>query len=275
MSLPTQLIESPPMTEIIAARGLTKVFRRPDQGEVYALKDFTLSVKEGSFVALVGPSGCGKSTVLNMVTGLMPISGGELTFRQKPIVGVNREVGYVTQQSHLFPWLSLEKNVTFPLEMRGVPKEEQQERLRRYIAMVGLEGFEKHYPYQLSGGMQKRAAIIRTMIYEPQVILMDEPFGALDAQTRMIMQDELLRIWGQQKQTILFVTHDLVEAIALADHVVVVSRRPGRVKGIVHVKVPRPRNVFEIHESPGYHETYHELWELFKEELFDGRRRPG
>ena len=185
----------------------------------------------------------------------------------EPVAGINTAVGYVTQDSNLYPWMTLRQNVEFPLEIRGVPARERRERADEYIAMVGLEGFEGHYPYQLSGGMQKRGSIIRTMIYDPSVILMDEPFGPLDAQTRMVLQAELLRISRLKQQTILFITHDLTEAIALSDVVVVMSARPGRIKQVFDIPLAHPRDVFQIHAHPGFAEIYAEIWDCFRSEV--------
>ena len=180
---------------------------------------------------------------------------------------LNTEVGFVTQESNLWPWMTLYQNVEFPLRVRGVPARERRERVMEHIKMVGLSGFEKHYPHQLSGGMQKRASIIRTMVYEPDIVLMDEPFGPLDAQTKMLLQRDLLRVWDMRKQTIMFVTHDLVEAVALSDNVVVMSARPGRIKGVFPISVERPRDVFQIHAAEGFAEDYERIWSSFRSEL--------
>lgn len=254
------------MASVIRLDHVTKAFIG-DQGRVVALQDVTFDVEEKSFIALVGPSGCGKSTILNLVSGLMPVTAGRCEFMGKPVGGINTDVGYVTQESKLFPWLTLEQNVSFPLEVRGIPLAERKKLVEEHLEMVGLTGFEKAYPHQLSGGMQKRASIIRTLIYDPDVILMDEPFGPLDAQTRMILQHDLLEIWTRRKKTIIFVTHDLVEAIALSDRVIVFSNRPAQVRDILDVSLTRPRDVFKIHEQPGFAEAYDRLWRTFREEL--------
>ena len=234
---------------------------------VPALDDVSLSVRRHQFTSVVGPSGCGKTTLLRLAAGLEPTSLGETRYLGKPVRGINTAVGYVTQDSNLYPWMTLRQNVEFPLEIRGVPAKERRERADEYIAMVGLTGFEGHYPYQLSGGMQKRGSIIRTMIYDPSVILMDEPFGPLDAQTRMVLQAELLRISRLKQQTILFITHDLTEAIALSDVVVVMSARPGRIKQVFDIPLSHPRDVFQIHAHPGFSETYAEIWDCFRSEV--------
>ena len=180
---------------------------------------------------------------------------------------MNTEVGFVTQDSNLFPWLTAFGNVEFPLTIRGVPVAERKEKVLHWLRLVGLEGFEYHYPSQLSGGMQKRVSIVRTLIYEPAVVLLDEPFGALDAQTRMGLHHELLQLWQQKKSTMLFITHDLVEAITLSDQIVIMTRRPGRVKEIYDVPLARPRNVFEIYLEPGFDAAYATLWKHFKSEI--------
>jgi NitT/TauT family transport system ATP-binding protein len=216
---------------------------------------------------VVGPSGCGKTTLLRLSSGLEPTTEGDTIYRGKPVEGINTDVGYVTQDSNLYPWMTLRQNVEFPLEIRGVAASERKERVDAYIEMVGLEGFEDHYPYQLSGGMQKRGSIIRTMVYDPRVILMDEPFGPLDAQTRMVLQADLLRIAEVRQQTILFITHDLTEAIALSDKVVVMSARPGVVKQVFSIPLSRPRDVFQIHEQEGFNDIYAEIWDSFRSEV--------
>lgn len=189
--------------------------------------------------------------------------------------GINPEIGYVTQKDNLWPWRTLKNNVVFALEVRGVSKEEREERAERFIQKVGLAGFEEHYPHELSGGMRQRGNIIRTLIYDPVVILMDEPFGPLDAQTRMVLQNDLLRIWEENKKTIIFVTHDLVEAIALSDRVIIMTRRPGTVRDVIDVRIPRPRNVFAIHTAPGFKETYEKVLESFSAVSFEAAEDQG
>jgi len=255
---------------VIAFDAVSKAFVLPrghDQQELLALDRVSFTIRKNEFTTVVGPSGCGKSTLLRLVAGLTPPSGGRTIYKGHDVTALNTDVGVVTQDSNLFPWLTMLENVEFPLQLRGIGAGERRERSREWISLVGLTGFEHHYPYQLSGGMQKRAAIIRTMIYEPDVILMDEPFGPLDAQTRMLLQHDLLNIWQRDKKTILFITHDLVEAIALSDTVVLMTKRPGQVKDVFHVTLPRPRDVFEIHATPGFDEAYHYLWDHFKTEL--------
>lgn len=258
---------------VIEARNVFKVFvargDRHRRRAFLALRDINLLIEPGQFVSFVGPSGCGKSTLLNMVAGLVRPTEGVVRYKGAPVAGVNTSVGYITQDDNLLPWRTLRENVEVALEFRGVPANHRREQAEKYIAMVGLSGFEHHYPHELSGGMRKRTALVRTLIYEPDVILMDEPFGPLDAQTRVILQDELLRLWDGSGKTIVFVTHDLVEAIALSDKVVLFSRAPGTIKQVYDVPLPRPRDVFRIHAHPNFAEFYDRLWRDLKEEIIE------
>jgi NitT/TauT family transport system ATP-binding protein len=235
--------------------------------DVLALDRVSFDVLPGRITTVVGPSGCGKTTLLRLASGLVAASAGEVLCNGAAVTGLNTSVGFVTQDSNLFPWLTALGNVEFPLAVRGVPKRERREKALHWLQLVGLDGFEHHYPSQLSGGMQKRVAIVRTLIYEPSVVLLDEPFGALDAQTRMGLHHQLLELWRQKRSTMLFITHDLVEAITLSDEIVVMTRRPGRVKEVYHVPLARPRNVFEIYLETGFDEAYAALWTHFKAEL--------
>jgi NitT/TauT family transport system ATP-binding protein len=235
--------------------------------EVIALERVSFDVPPGKITTVVGPSGCGKTTLLRLASGLVAASAGLVSFHGAPVTGLNTAVGFVTQDSNLFPWLTTVGNVEFPLAVRGVPSGERREKAMHWLRLVGLDGFEHHYPSQLSGGMQKRASIARTLIYEPSVVLLDEPFGALDAQTRMLLHHQLLELWHEKRSTMLFITHDLVEAITLSDQIVVMTRRPGTVKEVYQVPLARPRNVFEIYLEPGFDEAYAALWRHFKAEL--------
>jgi len=237
---------------------------------VQALLETDLQIHDREFLTIVGPSGCGKSTLMNLIVGLFPASTGEILYRGHSQTGVNRAIGYVTQADNLYPWRTLRKNIEFPLELRGVPAAQRRERSQHLIQRVGLAGFEESYPHELSGGMRQRANIIRTLAYEPEVILMDEPFGPLDAQTRLILQNQLLELWQEERKTIIFITHDLGEAVALADRVVVMSARPGRIKTIAPVPIPRPRDLFEIHADDRFRETYRALWMSLEEEVKKG-----
>jgi NitT/TauT family transport system ATP-binding protein len=256
---------------VIEGQGVFKVFVArsgdPSRRAFLALRDVALAIAPGEFVSFVGPSGCGKSTLLNMIAGLVRPTEGEVRYKGRPVAGVNTDVGYITQDDNLLPWRTLRENVEIALEFRRVPAAARRERASKYIAMVGLAGFEQHYPHELSGGMRKRTSLVRTLIYEPDVILMDEPFGPLDAQTRVILQDELLKLWTGSGMTVVFVTHDLVEAIALSDRIVLFSRAPGTIKRVYDVPIPRPRDVFHIHAHPGFAELYDRLWRDLKEEI--------
>lgn len=236
-----------------------------------ALSDVTFDVRPGEFVSLVGPSGCGKSTCLNLLAGLDSASAGAVEHGGTQVSGINTRVGYITQDDNLLPWRSMLANVELSLEFQGVPKRERQERARELINVVGLSGFENHYPHELSGGMRKRASIIRTLVYDSDVVLMDEPFGPLDAQTRVILQAELLRLWERSRPSVLFVTHDLVEAIALSDRILVFTSSPGTIKRDYSVDLPRPRDPFRIHEVPGFDELHDALWEDIRAEIKKSR----
>ena len=252
---------------VIRVENVSKTFQTSDDDKVEALEDISLEVPHGEFVTVVGPSGCGKSTLIKLIAGLVQQTTGRIYYQGAEVRGLNAKVGYVPQESKLFPWLTVEENVAFGLDSRSYSKQERAERVRQYIQLAGLAGFEDRYPSQLSGGMSKRASIVRALAYDPPVILMDEPFGPLDAQTRMILQDELLKIWEQKRQTIVFVTHDLVEAVALADRVIVMTHRPGKIKDVITVHMSRPRNIFEIHRQEGFDEAHARLWNIFRHEL--------
>jgi len=254
------------MDSALSLRGISREFLTRGR-VVRAVADLSLDVAPGEFLTIVGPSGCGKSTLLNMVSGLLPASGGELLYQGTPIAGVNPEIGYVTQADNLYPWRTLRENVEFPLEVRGMARAARRRRAAELIERVGLGGFEDHYPFELSGGMRQRGNIIRTLSYDPQVILMDEPFGPLDAQTRLILQDQLLHLWDAARKTIVFITHDLGEAVALADRVVVMTARPGRIKSICPVPLARPRDLFHIHDEEQFRRTYDRLWEDLETEV--------
>jgi NitT/TauT family transport system ATP-binding protein len=244
-----------------------KAFVASNNEAILALEEVSFNVADGEFVSLVGPSGCGKSTCLNIIAGLTGTSAGEVWYRGEQVSGINTKVGYITQDDNLFPWRTLQANVEFALEVRGVSKRERRQRALEQIESVGLRGFENHYPHQLSGGMRKRAGIVRTLVYDSPVVLMDEPFGPLDAQTRVILQDELLKLWEKSRPSVLFVTHDLVEAIAMSDRIIVFTSRPGQIKSIYDVDLPRPRDVFRIHEVPGFAELHDALWRDIRAEI--------
>jgi NitT/TauT family transport system ATP-binding protein len=254
---------------ILRLNGVNRVFESRGR-RVVALDDFTLDVRRGEFLTIVGPSGCGKSTVLNLVVGLLGVSSGSIHFKDRQHIGVNTEIGYVTQEDNLFPWRTVLGNVEFGMEVRKLPSKTRREQAERLIAEVGLGGFEHHYRHELSGGMRQRVNIIRTLSYEPEVILMDEPFGPLDAQTRLQLQNQLLQLWQERPgTTIVFITHDLGEAIALADRVVVMTRRPGRIKAVFPVPIPRPRDIFSLQRDPAFRDLHDRIWTVLEDEMRD------
>jgi NitT/TauT family transport system ATP-binding protein len=232
-------------------------------GDVEAVQDVSLEVDDGEFVSIVGPSGCGKSTLMEIVGGLIEPSAGEVRIEGRPVEGTDPSVGIVFQQESAFPWRTVRENVGFGLEMTGV--QDRGQRVAEMIELVGLAGFEDRYPSELSGGMRQRVAIARTLVMEPRIILMDEPFGALDEQTRLILGEELLRIRSATNATILFITHSFDEALLLSDRIVVMTARPGRVKKIVENPLPRPRDS-TIVSDPEFGRLSGELWESLREE---------
>jgi len=226
---------------ILSIKNLKKTFPL-DDGELVAIKDFSLDVKEGEFLCLLGPSGCGKTTILRIIAGLEKPTAGEILLKGEHITGPGSDRGMVFQEFALFPWRTVRKNIEFGLELKGVPKEERRRISQKYIDLVGLTGFENSHPYELSGGMKQRVGIARVLANDPAILLMDEPFGALDAQTRNFMQKELLRIWKETRKTVLFVTHSVDEAVFLADRIVVMTPRPGSIKDIFEITMERPRD---------------------------------
>src|SRR5688572_9131221 len=259
---------------LIRFEGVSKTYVSGER-EVDALSAVDLGVERDEFVSIIGPSGCGKSTLLRLLAGFSYPTSGGVFYDGIRVQSINPHAGFISQDNDLFPWMTLVENVEFPLTIRGVPAGERRTRARALIDLVGLTGFESRYPHELSGGMQKRGSIIRTIIYEPSSVLMDEPFGPLDAQTRLLLQHELLNMWNARRMTVLFVTHDLVEAVALSDRVVVMTKRPGGIKAVVDVKVGRPRDVFEIHDQPGFRDAHHEVWSLLRTEMTSGQRGDG
>ncbi|MDF2870127.1 MAG: transporter related protein [Anaerocolumna sp.] len=232
--------------------------------EFLALKDFSLSVKEGEFIAVVGPSGCGKSTLLDIVAGLTKPKSGNINIGGKRVTGPALDRGFVMQGYALFPWRTVLKNVEFGLELKHIPRRLRVGIAQQYISLVGLEQFEDRYPYELSGGMKQRVAIARALAYDPEVLLMDEPFAAVDAQTRENLQDELIRIVEKTNKTVIFVTHSIDEAVLLADRVVVMTCNPGSVKEIIPINLPKPRSNATIHEARNFEEIRHYIWGLLQ-----------
>ncbi|MBI3976173.1 MAG: ABC transporter ATP-binding protein [Armatimonadetes bacterium] len=239
--------------EGLVIRDLSKIYYGIYTGQdVAAIEDVSLEIGKGEFVAILGPSGCGKTTLLNMVAGFIPPTQGEILLNGRRIQGPGPDRGVVFQSFALFPWKTVMDNVAFGLKMRGVSKEERERVAREYVALVGLEGFEYRYPHELSGGMQQRVGVARVLANKPDLLLMDEPFASVDAQTRMTLQEELTRIWEDRQPTILFVTHDVEEAVFLANRVVVLSPRPGRVRETVEVSLRRPRTWQRLIEDLEY-----------------------
>lgn len=236
-----------------------------------AVREISLTIRGGEFVTLVGPSGCGKSTLLNMTAGLMAPTCGTVRYAGQIVRGIHGHVGYMTQHDHLLPWRTVAGNVEVPLEIRSMPRGERADRVAALIEMVGLNGFEKSYPSQISGGMRKRTALARVLAYDPETLLMDEPFAALDAQLRLQMQADLLTLCAKLKKTVLFVTHDLDEAIALADRCVVFSSRPGTVVRVIETGLPHARDLVDLRFDRRFLDLAHELWETLTPAL---RRRP-
>jgi NitT/TauT family transport system ATP-binding protein len=256
----------------IRITGVTRRFLTPDGKFNTAMHDFSLTVARGEFVCVVGPTGCGKSTTLNLVTGLIRPSAGQVEVMGQPVAGIDPRVGFVFQTDALFPWRSVLNNVAAGPLYRGVPKAEALAKAREWVARVGLGKYESLYPHQLSGGMRKRVALAQTFINEPQILLLDEPFSALDVQTRTVMQDELLSLWSGTGASVVFVTHDLEEAVALADKVVVLTASPATVKTVHRIDLPRPRVMSEIRYEQGFIDVCRRIWDDLRDEVTMGQR---
>ena len=255
------------MASAIELRGVTKRFLTPSGTVFTALRDLDMRVDPGEFCAVVGPTGCGKSTTLALISGLEPPSEGEVDVFGKPVAGIAEGIGYVFQSDAVFPWKTVLGNVAAGPRYHGASDRDARERARDWIARVGLAGFEDRYPYQLSGGMRKRVALAQSLINSPRILLMDEPFSALDVQTRTLMENELLNLWSASSASVVFVTHDLEEAISLSDRVFVITAGPGTVKSTYKVDLPRPRNVAEIRFEPRFVEIYEEIWKELRDEV--------
>ena len=253
-----------PAIELI---NVSRRFLSPDGKSFATLESFNLSVARGEFIALVGPTGCGKSTTLNLITGLGKPSSGEVRVMGKPVTGIDPRIGFVFQTDALFPWRTVLENVVAGPKFRGEPRTEAYARARDWISRVGLTKFENHYPHQLSGGMRKRVALAQTFINKPEILLMDEPFSALDVQTRVLMHEELLSLWSESKASVVFVTHDLEEAIGLADTVYVLSSRPATIRAVHPINIPRPRVISEIRYDKKFIELSRMIWNDLKQEV--------
>lgn len=250
----------------LLAQNVDVVYTNSKTGaETVALKNISLEIKEGEFICIVGPSGCGKTTFLNTVAGLVKKSSGTLMIDGRDVNGPGRDRSMVFQSPSLLPWRTVLKNVLYGLEMHNKLTPESVERAKEYIAMVGLKGFENYYPHELSGGMQQRVNLARALAVDPQILLLDEPFAALDAQTREFMQKELLRIWSETKKTSLFITHQIDEAIYLADRVFVFGARPGRIVDVVDINIERPRDL-NLKRNPRFLELTDHIWSIIEEE---------
>ncbi len=252
---------------------ITVTFRsREDHTQRYtAVADTTLRIRAGEFVSVVGPTGCGKSTLLNIGAGLLDASSGEVKVFGEPLSGINRRAGYMFQTEALMPWRSAIDNVMVGLQYRGVPDSDARAQAQAWLERVGLGGFGDRYPHQLSGGMRKRTALAQTLALDPDIILMDEPFSALDIQTRQLMENEVLDLWAAKKKAVLFITHDLDEAIAMSDRVVVLSAGPGTHPiGEFDIDLPRPRDVSEVRSHPRFVELHKQIWDVMREEVLKG-----
>jgi NitT/TauT family transport system ATP-binding protein len=243
----------------IRIAGLTVRF-----GSVLAVDDVSIDIEKGEFVSIVGPSGCGKTTILNLLTGLVPLEQGDISILGKRPFAGNPDVAYMLARDSLLPWRSTLGNASYGLEVRGMAREPREAKARELLARVGLKDFENHWPKQLSHGMRQRAALARTFCLDSPVLLMDEPFGALDAQTKLQLEDLLLELWNAERRTVVFITHDLAEAVALSDRVVVMSARPGRIVEQMPIELPRPRSVRALQKSHEFHDIYSDLWEALE-----------
>jgi NitT/TauT family transport system ATP-binding protein len=260
----------------VALADVTITFRLAGDTTYTAVERASLGVADGEFVSIVGPTGCGKSTLLNVAAGLLAPSSGTIQIFAGPLKGLNRAAGYLFQQEALFPWKTAIENVTIGLEVAGTPREEARARAASWLERVGLGGFENRYPHMLSGGQRKRVGLAQVLIRDPKILLMDEPFGPLDAQTRQIMGNLLLDLWSAERKAVLFVTHDLEEAIALSDRVVIMSAGPAaRIIGDWRVPLPRPRDMAEVKLEPVFHEVHREIWQMLKDEVMKGYARTG
>jgi len=262
------------MSTKISVRDLKMDYAARGAGErVRVLDHFDLDVREGEFISVLGPSGCGKSTFLSILAGLTARTGGHIAIDGRELAGINRNQGVVFQGYALFPWLTVADNIAVGLEIRGVGKAERRRTAHEYLELVGLHGFADRYPHEISGGMKQRVAIARSLAYRPDVLLMDEPFAALDAQTREILQGELLRIWEHDRRTIVFITHSLDEAVYLSDRVAVMTQRPGRIKDIIDIPLARPRSA-ELRNSPEFVALRQRAWNVLKDEVQFGAQAP-
>ncbi len=264
------------MPSAVALAQVTVSFRLADGGSYQAVERATLTVADGEFVSIVGPTGCGKSTLLNVAAGLVAPSSGAIEIFGVPLTGLNRQAGYLFQADALFPWKTALENVAIGLETGGIARPQARERAQAWLNRVGLAGFGARYPHMLSGGQRKRVGLVQVLIRDPKILLMDEPFGPLDAQTRQIMGNLLLDLWNADRKAVLFVTHDLEEAIALSDRVVIMSAGPAaRIIGDWKVELPRPRDIAEVKVERAFQHLHREIWATLKTEVLKGYAQTG
>ncbi|MEV0287934.1 ABC transporter ATP-binding protein [Kribbella sp. NPDC050820] len=265
MTISSQRSTAPPA---VSLSSLTMAYRTREGGEYTAVRNIDLTIPRGRFLSVVGPTGCGKSTILNAIAGLRTPSAGSVEIDGRMLGGLNKAAGYMFQSDALLPWMTVVDNVALGLQLRGVAAAERRNQAMAWLRRVGLAGFEKSYPHQLSGGMRKRTAVAQTWIVDPGILLMDEPFGALDVQTRQIMENELLALWTGSGKTVVFVTHDLDEAVSLSDEVVLLSAGPAStIVGRYEIDLPRPRDLMDIRTRPEFTEIYARIWSDLREEV--------
>jgi NitT/TauT family transport system ATP-binding protein len=255
---------------MVEIEGVSKSFQKTvknNSTELKALADVNLSIRENEFVSIIGPSGCGKTTLLKIIDGLIPCDSGQISISGKRVTTPGPDRAVVFQSFALLPWRTVLANVEFSLELRQLPKDERTKTARDYLHRVGLADFENHYPHELSGGMQQRAGLARALAVNPMILLMDEPFGAVDAQTRQLLQEELLQLWQRERKTVIFVTHSMDEAVYLSDRVVVMTPRPGRVAEVLDVPLPRPRPADEVRRDPKFVDLTNYIWDSLKKAM--------
>lgn len=262
------------MTAILEIEDVSKTFQSENGESIQALAPVSLGIEQGEFLSIIGPSGCGKSTLFNVIGGMTPADSGQVSVNGKPVSGTHKDIGMVFQEESTFPWRTVIDNVAFPLEVAGMAQKERLEKARHFVQLVGLTGFENHYPYQLSGGMRQRTAIARTLASEPRILLMDEPFGALDEQTRLLLGDKLLKICDELKQTTMLITHNITEAVQLSDKVAVMSYRPGTIMRVIDIELPRPRGS-ELISTDKFAGYVGQIWEDLRTEADRGMKAAG